>query len=216
MKTIVYLIRHSGPNIKTNIISTDSTFQETNEKYVLTQEGEQRASLLAQDSNLQNIDYIISSHYVRAMATAKYIADKNNLLLDIDSSLGERKFGFSKYEDMPERFYERQQNDPYYKFGNGENQLEVNKRMTHTITDIIKKHKGEKIVIVSHNTAISFYLKNWCHLEKEEDKYVLKYQDKILVFGNMNAPEAFELVFEDEDLLDISLKTPKILQKKNF
>lgn len=216
MKTIIYLIRHSGPNIKTNILSTDSTFQETNEKYVLSQEGEQRAALLAEDPNLQNIDYIISSHYVRTIATAKYIADKNNLMLDIDSSLGERKFGFTKYEDMPEGFYVRQKDDPYYKFGNGENQLDVNKRMTSTITNIIKKHKGEKIVIVSHSTAISFYLKNWCSWEKEEEKYILKYNDKILVSGKMNAPEAFELVFEDENLLGISLKTPKVLQKKNF
>lgn len=38
MSTIVYLVRHSGPNMKTNILKTDNEFQVTNEKYILSEE----------------------------------------------------------------------------------------------------------------------------------------------------------------------------------
>lgn len=66
MSTIVYLVRHSGPNIKTNILKTDNEFQVTNEKYILSEEGVIKARKLATSKEFENIDLLISNHYVRA------------------------------------------------------------------------------------------------------------------------------------------------------
>ena len=42
---------------------------------------------------LRNIDCLWSSNYVRAISTAKYISYKNNIDINIDSRLNERKIG---------------------------------------------------------------------------------------------------------------------------
>ena len=62
-----------------------------NEKIILSIEGEKKAQELSEKEELKNIDILYSSNYVRAIATAKYIADKNNISINIDERLGERK-----------------------------------------------------------------------------------------------------------------------------
>ena len=44
----------------------------------LSVEGEELASNISEKKELQNIDVVISSNYVRAMATAKYISNITN------------------------------------------------------------------------------------------------------------------------------------------
>ena len=83
--TIIYLIRHSEQLREyTNIVVS----QEENEKIVLSVEGEKRAERLSLNSELINISEIWSSSY---SGTAKYIAYKNNLKINIDNRLNERK-----------------------------------------------------------------------------------------------------------------------------
>ncbi len=209
MKTIIYLIRHSGPNIKTNILKTDNQFQITNEKYLLSIEAEEKAKRLSEFKELENIDIIFSSHYVRAVGTAKYISAKNNLQININSDFGERKVGIEKYEDMPDNYYNTQRDNPLYKVGDGENQLEVKERMFLAIENVLKEHNGKKIAIVSHSTAISFLLTKWCELINKQDYYLIEYQDKIILKEKMNSPEVFKLEFENNQLLNVSLITPE-------
>ena len=74
--TIIYLIRHAETIDEDGIRNTDETMQEINEKEILSIEGEEDARKLSENSELQNIDIIWSSHYTRAKQTAKYIAYK--------------------------------------------------------------------------------------------------------------------------------------------
>ena len=48
---------------------------------------------LSENAELKNLDIIWSSSYTRAKATAKYIANVNNLPFNLDSNLSERKLG---------------------------------------------------------------------------------------------------------------------------
>lgn len=43
---------------------------------------------MSQRLELKNIDVLYSSHYVRAMSTAKYISESNNIMLNVDERLG--------------------------------------------------------------------------------------------------------------------------------
>lgn len=89
MDTIVYLIRHSeqfrGYKEKYNS-------QQQNEKIVLSINGERLAEELSNNAELQNIDELWSSSYSRAVCTAKYIAEKNNLEINVISDFGEKQF----------------------------------------------------------------------------------------------------------------------------
>ena len=90
-KTNIYLIRHSEQlKIKGNILSADSD-QVQNEKIVLSVNGEEKARLLSENKELAKIDMLFSSNYARAISTAKYIASKTNIEINIDERLGERK-----------------------------------------------------------------------------------------------------------------------------
>ena len=63
-----------------------------NEKWILTNNGEEIAKEKSKLDELQNFDIVFSSNYVRAIGTAKYFTtDKIN----IDERFGERKFGIN-------------------------------------------------------------------------------------------------------------------------
>ena len=87
--TYIYLIRHSEQlKIQSNI-QEDSQIE--NEKIVLSINGEKKAEEISKLEELKNVDVLWCSNYVRAISTAKYIAKENNIELNIDKNLGERK-----------------------------------------------------------------------------------------------------------------------------
>lgn len=93
LDTIVYLIRHAETVDENGVRNTNEDSQMINEKEILSVYGEEQSKRLSENSELFNIDAIWSSSYTRAKATAKYIANNNNLPINLDSSLSERKLG---------------------------------------------------------------------------------------------------------------------------
>lgn len=87
METTIYLIRHSEQlKVKGENFSKDSS-QIKNEKIPLSINGEVLALNLSNIEELKNIDVLFASSYVRAVSTAKYIAEKNNIEINIDERL---------------------------------------------------------------------------------------------------------------------------------
>jgi len=83
-KTIIYLIRHSEQSREKLSVDPGLSDQEKNEKIPLSPNGEILADRLSEITELKGIDTIYSSNYVRTISTAKYIALKNGLELNID------------------------------------------------------------------------------------------------------------------------------------
>ena len=77
MKT-VYLVRHSKPLKVDNTLNRDS-LQIQNEKFFLSIEWEKIAQEKFSSEEFSYIDALYLSNYVRAIQTAKYIANKNNI-----------------------------------------------------------------------------------------------------------------------------------------
>ena len=201
--TTIYLIRHSK-TLKVNNTFNNDDLQIQNEKYSLSIEGEQIAQDKLNKDELNNIDIIYSSNYVRTIQTAKYLAYNNNLEINIDSDLGERKFGISSLNELPENFGRKQFLDENYKIGDGESRLEVSARMFSTITTILNENKGRNIAIVSHGTAISYLLKKWCNIELIDDKLRYYFKDKELLHGYIDNCMTFKLKFDDNnEIIDI-------------
>mgnify|MGYP002294961992 FL=1 len=89
--TQVYLIRHAEQlKIKNKIVKNENS-QISNEKIILSVAGEKEAEKISELEELKNIDVLWSSNYARAIGTAKYIAEKNNIEINIDESFNERK-----------------------------------------------------------------------------------------------------------------------------
>ena len=168
--TIVYFIRHSKP-LKSNNEFNNDDLQLINEKEILSIEGEK----LAKETSLkfQNIDVVYSSSYVRAMSTAKYIADRNNLNINIVSDFGERKFGVNSWDELPKDFAIKQFEDENYKIKNGESLKEVKNRMYNSLIKVLNENANKNICIVSHSTAMTALFKTWCEI-KVNDGYYFK------------------------------------------
>lgn len=201
-KTIVYLIRHSEQLKINGIKNIKEDDQINNEKVILSVEGENKARKLSEREELNNIDIIWSSNYVRAIATAKYIAYRNNSEINIDSNFNERKLGNlnnlkSIGKNKKYSYIEEQLLDEKLKNINGENRVEVNKRMTNALNKVLKQNEGKNIVIVSHGAAIKFLLMNWCKLN---DELNLEYKGKELT---IDSPCLLKLIFRNSELVDL-------------
>ena len=199
--TTIYLMRHSMALKNINNDYNNESLQLQNEKMPLSIEGEELASNVSKESELQNIDVVISSNYVRAMATAKYISNANNVNLIVNSVFGERKFGVNSFDELPSGFGLRQNNDENYKVGDGESQKEVRERVYKALIDVIDKYKDKRVVIVSHGSAILWLLKQWCDVNLV-DKYVM-FNGKIILEDNVFNCTTFKLEFDDKKLVNI-------------
>lgn len=200
MKTTIYLMRHSEPFRKLNgSYNSLENEQIRNEKNILSINGELKAKKMSNLNALCNIDILFSSHYVRAMSTAKYIAEKNNIKLNVDENLGERKFGVNDIvNDILPDFYEKQFLNWNYKIQHGECLNEVSLRMYQIINKIIADNIGKKIVIVTHSTAILAYLKNYFTLyyNKITQHCEVYLNDRLLFDGKFETPHLFKLTFD--------------------
>lgn len=207
MSTTIYLIRHSKP-LKVNNNLNNDNLQIQNEKSSLSIEGEQIAKEKLNNKEFNNIDVLYSSNYVRAIQTAKYLAENNNIEINIMSNLGERKFGIDSWNQLPENFERKQILDENYKIETGENQKEVRDRMYSAIIKILNENKNKRIAIVSHATAISFLIKKWCDIQFAEDKLRYSFNGNILLDGYFNYCETFKLEFDDNNKI-ISIENIK-------
>ena len=179
----------------------NESLQLQNEKMPLSIEGEELASNISKESELQNIDVVISSNYVRAMSTAKYISNANNVNLIVNSAFGERKFGINSWDELPIDFGLRQNNDENYKVGDGESQKEVRERVYKALIDVIDKYKDKRIVIVSHGSAILWLLKQWCNVNLKNK--CITFNDKLIIYDNIFNCTTFKLEFDDNKLVNI-------------
>ena len=202
MNTIIYLIKHAEEFDENGIKNTNETTQIMNEKFILSVKGEEQAKELSQNEELQDIDVLWSSSYARAKGTAKYITYKNNIKMNIDSSLNERKLG--NLDDLAEWMKSKKfgvvqayLSDKQWKGRDGESCEEATKRVTKFVKKILEEYKGKRIALVSHGALISFLLTNWCELNEEMK---LIYNNKII---EIKEPSITKLTFNEKELVNI-------------
>ena len=172
---------------------------------MLSIEGEKRAEILSRQKEFENIDIVYCSNYVRAMQTAKYFIQEKNLKLNIDERFNERRIG-NYDKDKYTNFFCEQYWNKELKAEDGESQIEVDKRMLDGFWDDVNNNKGKNIIIVSHGTAISFLLMNWCKLLDVQPTLLRKieFNGKIIINRIYNSPEIFKVTLnEKNEILNI-------------
>ena len=201
--TIIYLIRHAETVDENGIRNTSEDSQLINEKEILSVEGEEQAKKLSSNKELQNIDVIWSSSYTRAKATAKYIANKNNLPFNLDNDLSERRLGNLK--ELGEFMKDKATRDPSqeqlldrtFKTSDGESAEQTRERMNKFFDKILKEYEGKRIAVISHGGSIKFFLLNWCEVNKDVK---LVYKDIVL---DIISPCLLKMTFRENKLMNI-------------
>lgn len=201
--TTIYYMRHSEPFKRhLGIEDIHEKALETNKKNPLSTVGEKLAERLSENEEFKNIDVVWSSDYARAMSTAKYFAEKNNLKVNISDKFGERVHGINSWSELPESFELKQYNDNNYKLENGESINDTKNRMYNALNKVLELYKGKRILIVSHSTAIASLLSTWCKIDFLGD---YTYNEKVFFTGKWTYCETFKLVFDDNNkLIEIS------------
>ena len=201
--TIIYLIRHAETLSENGIRNTNEDSQLINEKDILSVEGENEAKKLSENNELKNLDVIWSSSYTRAKATAKYIAKVNDLAINLDDNLSERKLGNLK--ELGEFMKDKNTRDPSqeqlldrtFRTSDGESAEQTRKRMNKFFDKILKEYEGKRIAVISHGGSIKFFLLNWCTVNKDVK---LVYKDIVL---DITSPCLLKMAFNNNELKNI-------------
>lgn len=202
---IAYLIRHSEPlkEVKLNYTEKISN-QEQNEKIPLSSNGEILAKEIFKEKLSGKIDELWSSSYIRAISTAKYISEyNNNIPMNISKYFNERKLGNT--QNIKDEFWLEQLYDENIKIGETESRKEVADRMLLGINKILDS-KNNNIAIVTHATAITFFLMKFCTLkntELEGKKRWLLFNNKTIINDKIKTPDIFKLTFLNKKLINI-------------
>jgi probable phosphoglycerate mutase len=153
---MIIFLRHGQAENNTKRILAGRT-----EGVPLTNTGVEQAERIAKYLKHMDISAIYSSPIERASTTAKIVADYNSLNYDLDDRLIEIEMGkftrmnyddmFAKYGNVFLKFYE---NDPIIAKCEVETFAEVQKRVIDMVEYIVKKHKNQNVVLVTHMDPI--------------------------------------------------------------
>lgn len=207
MATVLYLIRHSEACSKNqlNIVQNNDSFQINNEKTILSVFGEEKACQLSKLEELKNIDAVYSSNYVRCLSTAKYIANENDKVINVDERLGERVIGDCDNLDWYD-YHQQQLKDFDYKLPNGESLNDTKKRMVDAVKNILMFETDNRVAIVTHSTALTCLLSAWCDVGRNyHNEVILSYKDDTIVDGHWTAPMVYKVEFDGMNVLSIEI-----------
>lgn len=201
MEKDIFLIRHSEQLKIKDTKKYDISDQINNEKIILSVKGEMFAREISELQIMQNIDMLWSSNYVRALETAKYIAEKNNIEINVDSRLNERKLGDLESlkklgKNKQDSYTNEQLKDIYLKNIGGESNKEVSERMELFLKDMID-NDFKKIAVISHGASIKFLLSRYCEVDNQCN---LRYNNELL---NVSSPSIFDIKIKNKEIIDI-------------
>ena len=202
--TTIYLINNS---LTMNVFfPLNKLFREKREKRLLSIEGEKESKMLADIPYLNKVSSIYTSSYVMSIGTAKYLAKKLEVEMQVCEELGERVIG-NLGDKKIRMIQELQENDFSYKLSGGESLDEVRERMLRFLRKVLIKNDDKTVAFFTHNVAITCLLSKWCSKGFNLDnRLILNYQDKAIVDGAWDGISIIELVFQGNELVSIERK----------
>ncbi|MAG50680.1 hypothetical protein CL621_03545 [archaeon] len=150
MNNTLIFLRHAKTKIDKSIPISD---------WILTKEGMKEAKNIANISEFQDIDVIISSGEKKAYDTIKHLAKKLNKKIIQINELNELKrlngetLSSEEYEKMKVKIFE----DLAYTDHGWETSKHALNRFKKAVEKIDEKYKNKKILIVAHGTVMTLY-----------------------------------------------------------
>ena len=77
-------------------------------------------------------------------------------------------------------------------------------RITNTINEILNSNKDSNILVVTHTTAITSFLLNFCEKGYNlDERLILNYNGEVIVDGTTTGLDIFKLEFENANVINI-------------
>ncbi len=150
--TTLLVIRHG------ETVANDEGRCQGHQDGLLNENGKSQAKQLA--TSLPELDAIYSSPLSRAADTAAAVATHQGLSVQLDEGL--KEIGFGKWEGMtraeiaetyPDDFEDFKSSSDTARGGNGETFAGVRARMATSLGEIVAKHPGQQVGVLSHGGA---------------------------------------------------------------
>lgn len=203
MKTI-YLIRHSAPFVEIENYDDykNVPWNDYNRNMILSSEGEENAKKLCKLEELNNLDCVYSADSFRAIGTAKYVAEMNNLKIKLDKRINERDLGIKTISELPKNQTLESFLNKDYKFGTGESLNEVDYRFNSFLEEILNSNY-DRVVLFIHGIIMMSYLQNNTDFSFDGKNMRLLFKNKEIYKDKMKNPMVFRVDFEDNRIVNI-------------
>lgn len=166
--------------------------------------GEENAKKISENKNLENVEKIYSSFHSSALSTSKFLKDKINLEVNLNSNFNDCKVGNLGSKNM-KMVKGLQEHDFNYKLINGESLNDVGNRISYEIDKLLKDNCN--IAVFTHRRAILGFLLKYCHVGYNlDDSMILEFNNKQVYDDIDSEYDIYELIFENNTLVDINLK----------
>ena len=203
MKTI-YLIRHSAPFVEIENYDDykNVPWSDYNRNMILSNEGEEKAKKLCKIDELKHLDAVYSADSFRAIGTAKYVAEINNLKIKLDNRINERNLGVNIISELPENQTLESFKNKDYKFGTGESLNEVDKRFNSFINEILESNYNN-IALFIHGIIMMSFLQSNTSFSFDGKNMKLLFNNKEIYNDKMKNPMVFKIEYENNMIVDI-------------
>lgn len=149
MKTKIIFLRHAH---------TQKDSSQNAKAWVLSDEGEKQAEEFATNEIAQSIDVIYSSDEEKSVLTATSVATKLGKTITRVPGFNEVKRGDTYLSDEEfETEKQKQLEDWNHQAQGGETGNEAGARFEKSLEEVVNKHQGETLLIVSHGTILNLY-----------------------------------------------------------
>src|SRR6059036_973135 len=157
--TRVFTVRHGA-----TVLSAEDRFAGATD-VALSDEGREQTRRLAERLSREKIVAVYASPLGRTVETAQILAAPHKL--EVETRDGLREISHGRWEQMTRREVEKQfpeeaaewEKDPYtFAPAGGESGLAVTARALPALIDIVRKHPGENVLVVSHKATIRLLL----------------------------------------------------------
>lgn len=167
---------------------------------ILSNKGEENAKRLCDLQSLRDLDLIYSADSYRAIGTAKYVAEINNLKIKLDKRINERILGINTISELPDNQMLESFNNKNYKFGKGESLNEVDKRFNSFIDELLQSNY-EKIALFIHGIIMMSFLQNNTEFSFDGQTMRLIFNNQEIYNGKIKNPMVFKITYNNDNKL---------------
>lgn len=192
----IYLV--SNNNLVNNL-----SYQENNLDIIriirpLSFSGEYNAKKISEYKELNQVSKVYASQFSSSLGTAKYLSEKLNLDIIIDSRFNDCKVGYLGSKNM-KMVKGLQEHDFNYKLNGGESLNDVGLRIENAINSL-----EDNSVIFTHKRAILGYLIQKSSVGYNlDDSLILEYNNKQIYDDTDTLYDIYELTYENNELMNI-------------
>lgn len=185
MVTTIFLVRHAH-----SVYSPDELDRP------LSEQGIKDARKVSDAMNKEQIDFVVSSPYKRAIQTVEGIAHHIRKDVELNAAFQERKLSGEPLENFEDAVRKVWSDEEFY-WGGGESNFIARQRGRKGIHHILEQYKDKRIVIGTHGNIMTLIMNAY------DSRYDFHF------WRGLNMPDIYRLTFAEKDLIEIKrLWTP--------